>query len=234
MLRQHDIFDPSRAIRRPPYHWLVRELWARAFSYPAMPDPTKLQPGNGHVVLVVPAFLTTDFVTRRLRAFLSLCGYRVFGWGLGINWGPTPKLLAGLRRRVLELAQMEDGPIGLVGVSLGGVLARDLAHECPQHIRHVVTLVSPFRLPTACTIEPLIHLCAPFYSKEFAFDRVALPLAVPSTAVYSRHDGIVAWESCMSEEPNGVSVEVPGSHMTICRNPDALEIVAQRLSIDFG
>jgi pimeloyl-ACP methyl ester carboxylesterase len=229
MLRHSEVFDRSRTVRRPPYHRLVREVWARAVSYPPPPDPAGLPPGNGHVVLVIPAFLTTDFVTRPLRRFLTRCGYRVFGWGLGINWGPTAHVLAGLRRRVHELAELEGGPIGLVGVSLGGVLARDLAHECPQRVRHVVTLVSPLRLPTASTIEPLIHVCAPFYRRDFAFARVAAPLAMPSTAVYSRDDGVVAWESCMCEEPGGLSVEVHGPHMTICRNPEALRVAAQRL-----
>jgi pimeloyl-ACP methyl ester carboxylesterase len=234
MLRHHEIFDRSRAVRRPPYRWLVRELWARAFSYPSPPDPAEFPPGNGHIVLVVPAFLTTDLVTRHLRRFLTRCGYRVFGWGLGVNWGPTPRILAGLRRQVHELAALERGPIGLIGVSLGGVLARDVAHASPQHIRHVVTLVSPFRLPTASTIEPLVHLFAPFYSRDFPFARVGSPLPMSSTAVFSRQDGVVAWESCMSEEPRGLSVEVRGPHMSICRNPQALRITAQRLAAYSG
>jgi pimeloyl-ACP methyl ester carboxylesterase len=234
MLRHSEVFDRSRTVRRPPYHRLVREVWARAVSYPSPPNPAELPPGNGRVVLVVPAFVTTDFVTRPLRRFLTRCGYRVFGWGLGINWGPTPRLLAGLRRRVHELAELEGGPIGLVGVSLGGVLARDVAHDCPQLVRHVITLVSPLRLPTASTIEPLIRVCAPFYRRDFAFARVAAPLPMPSTAVYSRDDGVVAWESCMSEEPGGLSVAVRGPHMTICRNPEALRIAAQRLASHSG
>jgi pimeloyl-ACP methyl ester carboxylesterase len=234
MFPSHHIFDRTQKVRHPPYHWLAGEMWARAFSYPPPPNPADLPSGGGHVVLVVPAFLTTDLVTRQLRRFLARCGYRAFGWGLGVNWGPTPYLLAGLRRRVHALAQLEGGPIGLVGVSLGGVLARDVAHECPQLIRHVVTLVSPFRLPTASTIEPLFHVFAPFYRRDFAFGRVAAPLAMPSTAVYSREDGVVAWESCMSDEPGGLSVEVRGPHMTICRNPDALRIAAQRLAPHSG
>ncbi len=230
MLSRHDIFDRTRTVRRPPYRWLARELWSRAFRYPPAPDPAGLPCGNGHVVLVVPAFLTTDMVTRQLRQFLERCGYRVFGWGLGVNWGPTPRALAGLRRRVHELAQLEGGPISVVGVSLGGVLARDMAHDRPQHIRHVITLVSPFRLPTASTIEPLVHLFAPFYSRDFAYARVAAPLPVCSTAVFSREDGVVAWESCTSDDARCLSVEVGGPHMTICRNPDALRTVAQRLA----
>jgi pimeloyl-ACP methyl ester carboxylesterase len=230
MIPRHDIFDRTRTVRRPPYRWLARELFSRAFRYPPPPDPAALPAGNGHVVLVVPAFLTTDMVTRELRRFLARCGYRVHGWGLGVNFGPTPRALAGLRRRVRELAELEGGPISLVGVSLGGVLARDIAHECPQHIRHVVTLVTPFRLPTASTIAPLVHLFAPFYSRDFAYARVAEPLPVSSTAIFSREDGVVAWESCTSDEAHGLSVEVGGPHMTICRNPDALRTVALRLA----
>ena len=153
-----------------------------------------------------------------------------FGWGLGVNWGPTPRLLRGLRRRTQELVAVEGGPISVIGVSLGGLLVRDLAHDCPDDIRHVVTLVSPFRLPTASTIEPLVRLCTPFYSRDIDVARLARPLPVPSTAVFSRQDGIVAWESCTSDEAHGVAVEVSGPHMTICRNPDALLAVAKRLA----
>jgi len=105
-------------------------------------------------VLVVPAFLTGDRRMLDLRQFLDRCGFRTFGWELGVNWGPTPRLLDGLARRFDRL-QREEGPLALIGVSLGGLLARNLAYERPDCVRHVVTIVSPFRLPTATTLGPL-------------------------------------------------------------------------------
>jgi hypothetical protein len=136
------IFDRSGTVPRPPYGWLWRELRSLFTYRPPAPDSAALPPGNGHVVLVVPAFLTTDAVTRSLRQFLARCGYRPFGWELGVNWGPTPYALDGLRRRLRQLRAVEGGPISLIGVSLGGLLVRDLAFDCAADIRHVVTLVS--------------------------------------------------------------------------------------------
>jgi hypothetical protein len=69
------------------------EAWSFVSVHPSPPDPAEFTNGRGHVVLLVPALFTTDAVTRRLRRFLNACGYRSFGWGLGLNWGPTPRLV---------------------------------------------------------------------------------------------------------------------------------------------
>jgi len=224
------IFDHSGVVPRPPYGWLLREARSLLTYRPPAPESAGMSPGHGHVVLVVPAFLTTDIVTRPLRRFLERCGYRAFGWGLGVNWGPTPRAQDGLRLRLRQLGALEGGPISLIGVSLGGLLVRDVAYDCAEDIRHVVTLVSPFRLPTASTIEPLVRLCARFYSSDIDIRRLSSPLPVPSTAVFTRDDGIVAWQSCISDEAGGDSVEVTGSHLTICRNPAALRLIAEKLA----
>ena len=52
---------------------------------------------------------------------------------------------------------------------------------------------------------------------------------MPSTAIYSRDDGVVAWESCRSEEPLGACFETTGAHSTICRNPEVMALIARRL-----
>jgi pimeloyl-ACP methyl ester carboxylesterase len=230
MPRLDQLFDRSGAVRRPPFRGLVREAVSLALDHPARPDPANLPPGEGHVVLIIPAFLTTDASTRPLRLFLTRCGYRVFGWELGVNWGPTARIYAGLRRRLQACRAREGGPVSLIGISLGGLLARDVAYDCPQDIRHVITMVSPFRLPTACTIEPLIQICARFYCSEVEPLRLLRPLPVPSTAIYTRGDGLVAWETCRTEDASCTSIEVEGAHSTICRNPEALRLVAQRLA----
>jgi pimeloyl-ACP methyl ester carboxylesterase len=230
MARLDGIFDHSKTIQRPPYRALLSEAWSFLFYHPAPPDPATLPSGNGQIVLLIPAFLTTDFVTKPIRFFLKRCGYRVFGWDLGINWGPTPRVLAGLRRRARELRGLNGGPISVIGVSMGGLLARDLAYDCPDDIRDVVTLVSPFRLPTASTIEPLVRICAPFFSTAIDLERLARPLPVPATAVFTRDDGIVTWKSCTSDDSTCVSVEVTGTHLTICRNPEVLRCVGERLA----
>jgi pimeloyl-ACP methyl ester carboxylesterase len=230
MLRLDGIFDRTGRLRRPAYRRLWSELWSLLFHYPRPPDSVGFAHGTGHVVLIVPAALTGDFATQPLRQFLGRCGYRAHGWSLGINWGPTPRLLAGLRRRLRELRNIEGGPVSVVGVSLGGLLARDLAHDCAEDIRQVITLASPFRLPTATTIEPLFHLCALFYAPNLDPERLAGPLPVASTAFFTRDDGIVAWESCKGDDATCRSVEVGGPHVTICRNPEVLKLLAETLA----
>lgn len=224
-------FDRTGQIPRPSYHQLGRELVALLWDHPPLPDARRLPHGGGHVVLVLPAFLTGDWATAPFRRFLRQCGLRAEGWGLGTNWGPTPGVLRGLRRRLTDLRDQEGGPVSLVGISLGGLLARDLAHRQPQDVKQLITLASPWRLPTASTIEPLVHAASRFYSRDIDLARLGQPLAVPETSLYTRDDGVVAWQTCRAESAQaGTAVEVGGAHLTICRNPRALAVVAERLA----
>ena len=219
--------DPAQ---RPPYRLLLTEAWSVAAYWPALPDPATLPDGNGQHVLVIPAFLATDLLAAGLRAFLRQCGFQPHRWGLGVNWGPTPRILDRLLRRLDLLTR--DGPIGLVGVSMGGVLARNLACERPSAVSHVVSICSPFRLPVPTTIGPLVRLCAPHYCGTTDLDRLRQPLPVPSTMICSRDDGIVAPAHCWTDQPGAKVVEVSGSHISICRNPAVLRTVVQELAGD--
>jgi pimeloyl-ACP methyl ester carboxylesterase len=225
----NDAFDRTGRIRRPPSRWLLREAYAGLTYRPPLPDCSDLPPGRDRVVLLIPAFLTTDAVTRRLRLFLQRCGYRPFGWELGLNFGPTPGLMAGLRKRLAELRALANDRVSLIGVSLGGLMARDLAYDHPDDVRDVMTLASPYNLPTASTIELLIRVVGSCYDPAIDIDRLALPLPMSSTAIFTRDDGLVAWESCRRDEQNSRTVEVAGPHLTICRNPDVLRAVATSL-----
>ena len=151
---------------------------------------------------------------------------------LGLNWGPTPALRAGLRRRLLDLDASEGAPIALLGVSMGGLLARDLAHDHPESVRQVVTVASPFRLPTATTLAPIFRALWRRYDPAVDLARLARPLPVPAMAICTRHDGIVAWRSCVSDDPSCPTVELTGAHLTLCRDPRALRAIAARLAED--
>src|ERR1051326_3700229 len=190
----NDAFDRNGRVRRPPYRWLLREAYAGLTYRPPLPDCCDLPPGRNRVVLLIPALLTTDAVTRWLRLFLQSCGYRPCGWELGLNLGPTPRLMAGLRKRLAELRALANDRVSLIGVSLGGLMARDLAHDHPDDVREVITLASPYNLPTASTIELLIRLVGSFYEPAINIDRLASPLPMRSTAIFSRDDGLGASE----------------------------------------
>ena len=216
------IFDQTGVVRRPAYGQLLQELGALLNDRPEPPPFDSLPNGCGQAVLVLPGFMTSDLLTASLRRFLVAQGFRAFGWQHGLNLGPTTSALLHLRARVRHLAVLNGGPIAVIGVSLGGLLARDLAYDCPDQVRHVVTLASPFRLPTASTFEPLVRMCGPLFDAQINIDRLATPLPVPATAFFTRDDGVVAWESCRSEDPDCANIEVTGHHMTICRNPAVL------------
>jgi pimeloyl-ACP methyl ester carboxylesterase len=223
------ILDRTGTVRRPPAWRVLRETLSHFTYFPPLPDRADVPPGNDHVVLAIPGFLRKDRTTRELRAFLDRCGYRSFGWGLGVNWGPSPQLVAGLRRRLTQLCEREGGPVSVIGVSLGGLLARDLAHEAPDDVRQVITIASPISLPTASPVEPMIRLSARFYRPAIDVARLAVPLAIPSCAIFTRDDGTVAWETCRSNDPNCLNIEASGPHSSIQRNPDVLRAVAMRL-----
>ena len=104
------VFDRTGMVQRPSYRLLLNEVWSLISYRPAAPDPQALPSGGGHVVLIIPAFLTADTVTKSLRKFLERCGYRALGWGLGINWGPTDRLLTELHT-LRDLLQSEGARV---------------------------------------------------------------------------------------------------------------------------
>ena len=89
--------------------------------------------GDGHGVLVLPGLLASDNSTALLRRFLRLLGYQVRGWRLGRNVGPTDQVLDELPRQLSALASQTGGPVSLIGWSLGGIYAREIARQQPRH-----------------------------------------------------------------------------------------------------
>ncbi len=102
--------------------------------------------GDGHPVLVLPGLLTSDVSTLALRTYLSFLGYRVHGWNLGLNTGPTATVVDGLPAALAEVADRYEQKVSVIGWSLGGIYARKLARDLPDSVRQVVTLGSPFGL----------------------------------------------------------------------------------------
>jgi pimeloyl-ACP methyl ester carboxylesterase len=192
--------------------------------------------GDGHTVLVLPGFLASDLSTATLRRYISFLGYNAQGWELGRNIGPSSHILEGMERRLAHLADSSGGAVSVVGWSLGGMFARSLGREMPQHVRQVITLGSPFRGEGPVSSHAsgpfvwLRHLhVAPEELPPAESDR--LPLKVPLTAVYTKGDGIVMWRSCLqSDGYEQENIEVVGSHCGLGHNPAAMWVVADRLA----
>lgn len=197
--------------------------------------------GDGHGVLVLPGLLASDTSTLPLRRYLGWLGYDVRGWNLGRNNGPTEEVLAGLPRALMAHARRTGRPISLVGWSLGGVYARELARRNGKHVRQVITLGSPFALTDP---QRQSRVDGPYQrlSHRHADDarlpspaQRARPISVPSTSVYSRLDGVVSWAACL--EPDTArhqNVEVRCSHIGFGVDPATLWLIADRLATPPG
>lgn len=221
--------------RRPSLASMVVEAAAflRSFLDRGFDPPVATVPrGDGHAVLVLPSILRGDGQTARVRAFLAAIGYTPFGWGLGVNLGPTAPLLAGAMARLSAIAAMH-GRVSVIGYSMGGLFARWLALRAPQHVRQVITVCSPFHDPAQSVLIPLQPFLAlwPGVDLRSLAKKIERPLAVPGTFLYCRSDGIVAWRHCIDEHAGPQdNIEVTGHHTTMALNPQVMRILADRLA----
>jgi pimeloyl-ACP methyl ester carboxylesterase len=180
--------DPVAATRS-----VLRELRAvpEFAAFVGTTPLTRLAPGgDGHPVLVLPGLLADDLSTRPLRWFLRQRGYSVHGWRLGTNRGPSAATTEGLARRLAALADRHGRTVSIVGWSMGGVFARQLALRTPSSVRSTVTLGSPI--------------------SGYGGPR---QLAMPATSVYSR-TGSVALVNVVARsigEPRGCWSQTAGA-----------------------
>jgi len=190
--------------------------------------------GDGHGVLVFPGFLAGDYSTAPLRHFLRALCYDARGWKLGSNLGPDPRIMDRLAERLRALCERHGRKVSLVGWSLGGIYARELARAHAARVRRVITLGAPFRDITATHAARFITVGPerlPARESQPIRTFLRQPVPVASTSIYSRRDGIVHWKSCLDEEaPESENVEVHCSHTGMGFDPEVLEIIADRLA----
>ena len=192
--------------------------------------------GDGHPVMVLPGFLGSDGYTASLRRYLTRQGYAAHGWGLGRNLGPRDGVLEGLLERIEFLAGRYERSVSLIGHSLGGIFARELARAVPGRVRQVISLGSPFGEGRWSGSYPSRLFSSLNPPEELPVAEDTLPNAppVPTTDIYSRGDGIVNWRTARQEpefgHPDTQSIEVRGSHCGMTLNPSVRFLLADRLS----
>lgn len=191
--------------------------------------------GDGHPVLVLPGLMADDYSTRPLRRYLRGLGYHVHGWKLGRNVGPTRKAVEGMGARLDDLKARHGRKLSIIGWSLGGIYAREIALRRPDDVRMVITLGSPFNMtdPSESRANRTYQRFARRHIDDGRLRRgvTGVVLPVPATSIYSKQDGIVAWRSCLDVEgPNAENVAVIGSHTGLGVNPAALWVIADRLA----
>ncbi len=189
--------------------------------------------GDGHAVLVFPGLVSGDLTTAVLRNFLVARGYAAYAWEQGINLGPRPGVMERCLERLQQLRAEHGGAVSVIGWSLGGVYARELAKMAPDDVRCVVTLGTPFTgHPKATNAWRVFELAS---GQKLVDDARLAALKetppVPTTSIYSRTDGIVAWRCSVEEETaSSENIEVHASHFGIGMNPTALYAIADRLA----
>jgi pimeloyl-ACP methyl ester carboxylesterase len=215
-----------------------RAFWEFGAVLPAWPALQQASRGDGHSVIVFPGLVASDTSTFPLRRYLESLGYGVMGWQQGNNFGPRAGVLDSIKRMVLEAAHQSGGKVSLVGWSLGGVYAREIAKELPDAVRCAITLGTPFAGGPRSTNAWRLYEMVSGRSIDREADNFELEKAppVPTTSVYSKTDGIVAWQGSIQSDAPGIghaqteNIEVLASHFGIGLNPSAWWAVADRLA----
>jgi len=228
----------------PPPSWLFVTDPARAMAefgllVAALPLRQLLPVGDEQPVLVLPGLLADDDSTWALRRMLRDLGYRVHGWRLGRNLGPTAATVTGLQNRLIDLRSRYDSEVSVIGWSLGGIYARILARDTPTAVRQVITLGSPIRLAherqsrARRAYDRYAHLHV--LPRELPLESGADALPVPATSIYSRYDGIVAWQACLDvPSARAENIAVVSSHLGFGYHPAVIWAIADRLAQPLG
>lgn len=211
---------------RAPSEWL-----AGLVPLPALPE------GDGHAVIILPGLGTNDTATLPLQLRLKGLGYRVQGWGLGLNRGMRPHVIQQINQ-LIQRTHEDAGPVSLVGWSLGGIFARESARRAPDEIRQVITLGSPFGGSTGSNVAKALRMITgkrlPAEDERKRTRLLDAP-PVPTTAIYSRSDGLVPWRHCLERRRGHTdNIRIEGSHGGLCGHPLAHYAIADRLAQPAG
>ena len=222
---------------RAPWEWgSALAAWPMLRMMGIWPRAPRLPGGKQHHVIVYPGLAAGDVSTQPLRAFLKDMGYQVHGWYQGMNRGPGRGVLDRLQEQLTAVHRDAGAPVSLIGWSLGGVYARELAKAMPNRVRDVITLGTPFaQSPRATNAWRVYQMLSndPLPDAMFQLKLAEAP-PVPTTSIFSKSDGVVAWsasqQAASKTNPHIENVEVFASHIGIGVNPAAWYVIAERLS----
>jgi pimeloyl-ACP methyl ester carboxylesterase len=225
----------------PPSPWLFmtevsRSIFNFGTFFISIPFLQLTPYGDGHPVLVLPGFLTTDNTTLPLRYFLLSRGYTAKPWELGRNMVNYDVLEKKIIETVIDLHKKYKSKVSLIGWSAGGVMARAIANDVPEYVRQVITMGSPFNgIKNSTNLETILEIVTgkhPSEMDKIVLERAAPTPPVPTTAIFTKLDGIVAWETCVEslEDEKTENVEVYASHLGLGFDPMTLLCIADRLA----
>lgn len=229
---------PNRFLR---YTEPSRALFDLASFYAMRPMLSGLPSGDGHGVLVLPGFMASDYSTGPMRKLLTDLGYDVVGWDLGRNVRVDNARVQAMKDCVDALYERTGRKISIIGWSLGGVFARELAKMMPEKVRLVISLGSPISDDRDHTIAAklfeLLNGREPEPIKDGNFTNLGKAPPVPTTSILTKADGVVHWRGSVQEAETGgqtENIEVYASHCGLGVNPSAMIAIADRLAQNEG
>lgn len=229
------------AIERPSLALFGIEPWRAALefaSHQIAPTDPQRAPGDGHPVVIFPGMGSDGKSVAPLRRHCKSLGYEALDWGRGINRGPQGDIdawLAELKAHTTEMLKGFTQSATFIGWSLGGIYARELSKTMGPRVRQVITMGTPFNARADHTnvgwIFRLLSGSTPTFTAALSA-RLRTAPTVPTTSIYSRSDGVVAWQTCRHARQSRrvQDVEVSGSHVGLGWNRAVLRIVGDRLA----
>lgn len=227
-----DIAAPSWGLlATEPVRAAMEYVGARLMTHDFLPR------GDGHPVVIFPGLAAERHSVAPLKNFCEELGYAAYDWGRGFNTGPHQDVegwIKDLALHVRRLTEKHEQRVSLIGWSLGGIYAREVA-KIDRNIRQVITLGTPIgdalEANHATWLYRLLNGQRPLLDAAWMLRLRAAP-QVPTTSIFSRSDGIVAWQACLQDgtRPDVENIEVRGSHCGLGWNSAVLEIIAGRLS----
>lgn len=220
--------EPLRSMAEYGLGWLLH-----------IPLKTFCKKGDEHPVLVLPGLGAGDETTHYLRNFLNGIGYQSHSWNLGRNLGPRDGMeimMENIEARLLEIfLESGDRQVSIIGWSLGGIYAREIAKRKPDMIRQIITLGTPFKASAGGTNAAGLYEILSgdnSHKNPKIIAQIAIPPDIPFTSLYSKSDGVVHWEcSIEKQSPMAENIEIQGaSHMGLGHNPIAMYFIADRLT----
>ena len=219
------------------FAWLeLRAPFEFASLIPFAPWLASAPKGDGRPVLLAPGFAAGESTMKPLSLYLSFLNYQTYDWGLGVNRGEVYEDIDRLGARVESLFEQLNGqPITLIGWSLGGVIAREVARLHPERVREVITLGTPV------VGGPKYTTVGEYFADSKGIDldelerevdeRNSLGLSQPVTSIYSREDGVVGWRAAIDTyNPHAKNVRVSSSHIGLGVNPQVWLAIAKTLA----
>ena len=192
--------------------------------------------GDGHPVLLIPGFMTSDATMRPLARELRKLGYRALTWGEGFNLGTKPELIDRLIEKLESLRAETGMQVSLIGWSLGGIISRKLAVKRPDLIRRVMMLGSPIHGTAGSTRVGALMAMIEKTRKTTIIQRRGIPsrpapCKVPVVSLFNQFDAIANWKNCFeTESPNAENIHVTASHFGFGVNPAVMQVLTDRLA----